>query len=98
MKKSMWGWLGIAGACAACCAIPLMLPLLVALAGGAAGMAAGSWLGPEAARWALVASAVVLVGGLVWAYRIKAARAKACATSCAVGDAQDQSCGCAGAS
>jgi hypothetical protein len=79
MKKTIYGALGLAGACAACCAIPLAFPMLAgASLAGAAGFAAGDSM--------LIAAAAASVVGLGIFLRRRALQARS-GSSCAAAPA-----------
>ncbi len=87
MKKTIYGALGLAGACAACCAIPIAFPMLAgASLAGAAGWAAGDSL--------MIAggAAAVVAGAIFWT---RARRAKAGAACAPKTDPANAACACA---
>lgn len=84
--NTIYGALGLAGACAACCAIPIVFPLLAgASIAGAAGWAAGDSM--------LIAGAAAAMG-LVIFLRRRALQARAGASCATPTAASGPSCGC----
>ncbi|MES2936870.1 MAG: hypothetical protein V4864_04255 [Pseudomonadota bacterium] len=95
MKKPALAAMGLIGTCAACCTIPLALPLLGGLS--AAGLASIDWScltvgGELAAAMAGVSAAGLVIAGVWWFRRRKAAAAR-CATPAP--QANGSGCGCA---
>jgi hypothetical protein len=90
MKKTIYGALGLAGACAACCALPIAFPMLAgASLAGAAGWVAGDAM--------LIAGAAAGVVGLGLFLRRRAVRV-GWGASCAVTPEEEAGsrggCGC----
>lgn len=90
MKKTIYGALGLAGACAACCAIPIAFPMLAgASLAGAAGFAVGHSM--------LIAGAAAGVAGLGIFLRRRALQVRSgmsCAAAPVAQAASGASCGC----
>jgi apolipoprotein N-acyltransferase len=86
MKKTIYGTLGLVGACAACCAIPIVLPML-----------AGASLAGAAGASMLTVAVAASIAGLGIFLRRRALQARSGA-SCAVAPGGHEpstgSCGC----